>query len=69
MIGWLTLSRKWREDIVIETPAGLMTVRVADIGLGRVKLAFQAPPDFKILRKEVRDRILEDNAATVGGEG
>lgn len=50
----LVLSRKIGEEVVVGDCIRLMVV---DIRVGKVKLAFSAPQDIPIHRKEVHDRI------------
>lgn len=49
----LVLSRDIFEVIVIETSDGLIEVTPTRIGGGRVRLGVTAPPNCRILRKEV----------------
>ncbi|MCA9053038.1 MAG: carbon storage regulator [Planctomycetaceae bacterium] len=51
----LVLSRKRNESIVL--PDLNLTIRVAEISGGRVRLAVEAPREVTILRKEVADRL------------
>lgn len=52
----LILSRKWLQQIVIDTPAGKVTVQVTRIAGNQVTLGIEAPKEVKILRGElVRD--------------
>ena len=46
------LSRKVGESIEI---AGGIRVTVAEVKGGRVRLSIQAPPDVRVLRKEIAD--------------
>lgn len=58
-MGKLVLSRKPGQEVVI---TGDILVTVVDLRKGHVKLAFEAPQDILILRKEVCS--LEDLAKT-----
>jgi len=61
----LVLSRKLDEVISITLPDGtVIQVKVIEMGHGRVRLGFEAPPAVKILRAEVLDR---DAAEPPGG--
>lgn len=62
----LVLSRKQNETIVL--PDLNMTIRVAGISGGRVRLAIQAPHDIRILRKEVALRFDCEAIQTGSGE-
>ena len=48
----LVLSRKVGESIEI---AGGIRVTVSEVKGGRVRLSIQAPPDVRVLRKEIAD--------------
>lgn len=53
----LVLSRKLNETVVIN---GNVTVRVIDIGRGKVKLGIVAPKDVTINRLEVQERLADE---------
>jgi carbon storage regulator len=60
----LYLSRKVGEAIIINNSIELQVVEVR----GRtVKLGFNFPPDASVLRKEIFDKIREENMAAAGG--
>jgi len=60
----LVLSRKVEEEIVIRDPRiEEITVRVIRAHGGKVRLAWDANPQTKILRRELLDRPKEDEAA------
>ena len=63
----LYLSRKIGESIIINNAVELMVIEVR----GRtVKLGFNFPPDASVLRKEIFDKIRDENmAAAQGSEG
>jgi carbon storage regulator len=50
----LVISRKLGERIII---AGNISVKVLEVGKGRVKLGVHAPPDVPIHREEILARI------------
>ena len=52
----LVLSRKLLEKIVIDTPAGKVTVQVVRIKGNTVTLGIEAPPSVTILRGELKDK-------------
>ena len=59
----LYLTRKIGESVIINNTIELTVVEVK----GRtVKLGFVFPPEASILRKELHDRILEQNLAAAG---
>jgi carbon storage regulator CsrA len=50
--GMLVLGRKVMERVRIKLGDTVVWVEVADIDQGRVRLAFQAPPEVRIDREE-----------------
>ncbi len=54
----LILSRKKSESIIID---GHIEIQVIDIGDGRVRIGIDAPRSMEIHRKEVYERINEEN--------
>jgi carbon storage regulator len=56
----LVLTRRPGEQIVIGNGIRLTVV---SIGPGRVKLGIEAPPDVRIDRQEIHDKILQEKAA------
>ncbi len=61
----LYLSRKIGESIVINNSVVMTVTEVK----GRVvKLGFSFPPDVSILRKEIYDRISEENASAMSSD-
>lgn len=59
----LYLTRKIGESVIINNTIELTVVEVK----GRtVKLGFQFPPEASILRKELHDKIREQNIAAAG---
>jgi carbon storage regulator len=71
----LTLTRKEGQTIAIENniSEGRITIKVASLRAGRVRLAIDAPDAVKILRGELIDSDTPENtdadARTSGGEG
>ncbi len=65
----LYLTRKIGESVIINNTIELTVVEIK----GRsVKIGFNFPPEATILRKELHDRIMEQNLAASqsgGGEG
>lgn len=53
----LVLSRKRDEEIVIDHPSGLITVRVMEIRGDKARIGFSAPKEVAIHRREVWDTI------------
>jgi carbon storage regulator CsrA len=53
----LCLSRRKNESVILITPAG-QTIRVVvtDTSLGKVRLAFEADDDVRILRAELQHK-------------
>jgi len=51
----LVLSRKRDEEIVINTPGGLITLTVTELRGGKVRLGIEAPRGYHILRSELID--------------
>ena len=50
MDGWLVLTRKQNQDIIIGEN---IVVRIAEIRGQQVRLAIHAPSDVQVLRREV----------------
>lgn len=62
----LYLSRKVGESIIINNNIELTVVEVR----GRsVKIGFTFPPDASVLRKEIYDKISQENQAAAGADG
>ncbi len=57
----LVLSRKIGESIEI---AGGIRVTVTEVRGGRVRLSIQAPPDVRVLRKEIAESNAPKSAQT-----
>jgi carbon storage regulator len=62
----LVLTRRPSESIII---ANNIKITVVSVGPGRVKLGIEAPPDVRVDRQEIHDRIEQssDVLAAVGG--
>lgn len=56
----LVLTRKVGEEIVIDHR---VTVQVADIQGGKVRLAVKAPRDIAVNRKEIEDLVMSTEEA------
>lgn len=61
----LYLSRKIGESIIINNTIELKVVEVRG---KNVKLGFQFPPDVTVLRKELHDKISEENRSALAGD-
>lgn len=61
----LVITRKKDESLLIGDDIEIKIVKVED---GSVKLAISAPRDVTILRKEVFDRVKEENKEATSGE-
>lgn len=62
----LYLMRKMGESIIIN---GDIEVQVVEIRGKNVKLGFTFPESSTVLRKEIHDRIVEENKAAIGQSG
>jgi len=60
----LYLSRKLGESIIINNSIELQVVEIKGKS---VKLGFTFPPDASVLRKEIYDKISEENVAAGAG--
>jgi carbon storage regulator CsrA len=58
-MGLLVLERKEHERVRLEAGGVLIWVVVVEAERGRAKLAFRAPPEVRILREEVVDRLAQ----------
>ncbi|WP_195986947.1 carbon storage regulator CsrA [Clostridium sp. D53t1_180928_C8] len=61
----LVITRKKDESILIGDDIEIKIVKVDD---GSVKLAISAPRDISILRKEIFDRVKEENKEALSGD-
>lgn len=60
----LVITRKKNESLLIGDDIEINIVKVED---GSVKLAISAPKDITILRKEVFERVKEENKKAISG--
>ncbi len=58
----LILSRKKNESIIID---GNIEVKIIEIEDGKIKIGIEAPKEIEILRKELYEKIQEENKAAV----
>ncbi len=58
----LILSRKKHESIIVD---GKIEIQIIDIGDGRVRIGIDAPKSMEIHRKEVYQKIYEENEDAV----
>jgi carbon storage regulator len=63
----LVLTRRPSESIII---ANNIKITVVSVGPGRVKLGIEAPPNVRVDRKEINDKLEQsaDVLAAVGGD-
>lgn len=61
----LVITRRKDESLLIGDDIEIKIVKVED---GSVKLAISAPRDVTILRKEVFDRVKEENKEATSGD-
>lgn len=57
--GWLVLTRRLDEEIVIDVPASVpatIRIRVVQLGEGKVRIALKAPLTYSIMRSELLTR-------------
>jgi len=59
----LYLTRKIGESVIINNN---IEVTIVEVKGRSVKIGFQFPQEVNVLRKEVHDRILEQNLAAAG---
>lgn len=62
----LYLTRKVGESVVINDDIELTVVEVRGKS---IKLGFTFPPDVSVLRREIHERIKEENRAAAEGDG
>lgn len=60
----LVITRKKGESLLIGDDIEIKIVKVED---GNVRLAISAPKDITILRKEVFERVKEENREAISG--
>lgn len=56
----LILTRKKDESIIID---GKIEIKIIEIEDGKIRIGIDAPRDIEIMRKELHDRIKEENLA------
>lgn len=56
----LILSRRKDESIIID---GKIEIKIMETEEGKVKIGINAPKDIEIIRKELYDRMKEENKA------
>ena len=60
----LVLSRMTGQCVVVVIGDIVVKVKVAEVRNGKVRLAFDAPPEAVINREEIYERLLEELAGT-----
>ncbi len=60
----LILSRKKEESLIIN---GNIEIKILDMGNGIVKLGIVAPKEVEVHRKEIFEKIKEENRASISG--
>ena len=58
----LILTRKKNESIIID---GNIEIKIMELEDGKVRIGIEAPKEIEILRKEIYDRVQEENKAAV----
>lgn len=67
MDGWLCLSRKTGESVVIGEGEDTVEVKVLEFGPGKVRLGFRANRRVSIDRREVRDaKVMAEHTRRAG---
>jgi carbon storage regulator len=61
----LFLTRKIGESVVINDD---IEVTIVEVRGRSIKLGFEFPPDVTVLRRELYDKIQEENRAAAGAE-
>lgn len=61
----LVINRKKDQSILIGDDIEIKIVKVED---GSVKLAISAPKDITILRKEILEKVKEENKEAISGD-
>ncbi|CAH2211882.1 carbon storage regulator CsrA [Tepidibacter aestuarii] len=59
----LILGRKLDESIIID---GNIEIKIIGISDGKVKVGIEAPKEVEILRKEVKEAVVNENKEAVG---
>lgn len=58
----LILTRKKDESIIID---GKIEIKIIEIEDGKIRIGIEAPRDIDIMRKELYEKIQEENLAAV----
>ena len=58
----LILTRKKNESIIID---GNIEIKIIELEDGKVRIGIEAPKEIEILRKEIYDRVQEENKSAV----
>ena len=61
----LYLTRKVGESVIINDK---IEITVIEVRGKSAKLGFTFPPEASVLRKEIHERIMRENAAAAGGD-
>lgn len=61
----LVVTRKKGESILIDNRIEIKVTKIED---GSVKIAIEAPKSMTILRKEVFEKVKEENKNAIGGD-
>jgi len=62
-MGWLVLSRRTNEDIVIGEGEDAITIRVIETRGDLARIGIDAPRHLRVDRSEVRDRLHREKGA------
>jgi carbon storage regulator len=60
----LILTRKKDEAVLIKGLDGEISVKVVDVGRGRIRLGIEAPKGFLIVREELIRQVESENQAS-----
>jgi carbon storage regulator len=60
----LILTRQKNQKVIVEVGGQRMTICVADIRGDKIRLGFEAPESFKILRQELEDSVIQENQSS-----
>ena len=60
----LILTRQKDQKIIVEIGGQRMTITLAEIRGDKVRLGFDAPESFKILRQELLDSVVQENRSS-----
>ena len=62
----LILTRQKDQKIIVEVGGQRMTIVITDVRGDKVRVGFDAPPAFKILRQELYESVLHENESSSG---